>query len=98
MSCSSRAIRAPLLRHGYARRCIPFAFGLGRTYVCRFSLLGALAKGIPSEPADPEQQRDEDQLASRMCGFVVDDDCGSADHDSQPYPSSRGVAQVSEEE
>jgi hypothetical protein len=77
---------------------LALALGLGRAFFCRFGLLGALAQGKAREPADPEEERDEEELAGRVCGLVVDDDRRTADDHGQGDPRLQGVAQVPEQE
>ena len=62
---------------------VPLPLGLGRAYLRRLSLLGTLAHGKAREPADPEQERDEDELADRVRRLVVDHDRRAADRDGQ---------------
>ena len=52
------------------RRRLALALGLGRAHLRRLGLLGPLAQGEAGEPADPEQQRDEDELAGAWSGLL----------------------------
>jgi hypothetical protein len=72
----------PLLGHRDAGRRVPVPLGLGRAHLGRIGLRGALAHREARQPADPEQQRDEDQLAGRVCGAVGIYDRGAAEHDA----------------
>jgi hypothetical protein len=97
MSWSSRDPRT-LLRHRDPRGRVPLPFGLGRAQLRRLGLLGPLAHGKPREPADAEQERDEDELADRGRGLVVDHDRGAADRDGQARLRHHGAALVPEQE
>jgi hypothetical protein len=65
-----------------------------RTFFRRFGLLGPLAQDVAGEPADPELDRNEDELAGWMSGDLVDDDCRAAENDGQADGRPAGVAQV----
>ena len=87
-----------LLGHRDARRRLALPLGLGRALFRRLGLLGPLAQGEAGEPGDREQERDEDELARRVAGVVVDDDRRAAEHDRQAEPRLHGVAEVAEQE
>ena len=86
-----------LLRDGDAGRGLSLALGARRAYLRLLGLLGTLAHREPGEPADPEQQRGEEQIGRVMGGIVVGDYRGAADHDREADPGLRGVAQVAEQ-
>ena len=81
------------------RRRLALPLGLGGAQLRRLGLLGPLAQGEAGEPGDREQDRDEDELAGRVVGVVVDDDRRAAERRS-PGPSRAWtvVAQVAEQE
>jgi len=85
-----------LLGNGDAGGCRSFKLGLRRAFLRRFGLLGTLAHRKAAQPADPEQQRDEDQRTGRVPRLVVDHRRRGAQHDGQTDPSLQGIAQVPE--
>ncbi len=86
------------LGHGDACGRVPFALRDGRAYFRCLSLLGAFAQSEAGNPGDHEIDRDEDELARRMCGNLVDDERQAADNDDQADTRLPGVAQVPEQE
>ena len=72
-----------LLCHRDPRGRLTLALCLGRAYFGGFGLRRALAQGVAREPADPELERNEDELARRSPGDVVDHDHCTAENDRQ---------------
>ena len=87
-----------LLGHGDACRRLALALGLDRAGLGRLGLALPFAESEAGEPGDAEQERDEDELAVRCLGVVVDDERRAAEHDRQAQPGLHGVAQVPEQE
>ena len=59
-----------LLRDGDPRRGLALPLRLRRARLGGLGLLGALAQREAREPGDPEQERDEDELAGRVAGLL----------------------------
>ena len=88
----------PLLGDGDAGGGLPLPLGLRRANLGRLCLLLARLERVSRQPADPEQKRDEDELAGRVARLVVDDSGGAADCDPEADPRVQGVAEVAEQE
>ena len=87
-----------LLGHGDACRRVALALGRGRALLGCLGLLGALVDGVPAQPADREQQRDEEELTGAVHGLVLDHDRRAADRDRKPDARVDVVAQAPEQE
>ena len=98
MSCSSRAIRASLLRDRDACGRLALAFGLRRADLGRLRLLRTVAEDEPRGPADAEVDRDDDQLGRQVAGDVVDDRDDPSEDDREPGPGPPEIALVPEQE
>lgn len=88
----------PFLGHRDSRGRVPLPLGLGRAHLRHLNLLGPFPHGETREPADPEQERDEDELADRVRGLVGDHDRGTADRDGQARLCPQGGGLVPEQE
>ena len=81
----------PLLGDRDARRAFTLALGLRRARLRRFRLLGALAQREAGQPADPEQERGEDELGRGVVRVVVDHERRAAEreHEAERAPAWR---------
>jgi hypothetical protein len=102
-----------LLGHGDPRGGFALPLGEGRPHLRRLSLplgerrahlrrLGLclpFPQGIAGDPGDDEPERDEDEVAGRLCaGDVRHHDDDASEHDREADPRLPVVAQVSEQE
>ena len=87
-----------LLGDGDARRRLALALGLAGALLGRLGLLGALAHAKPASQQIANSDGDEDELARRVAGLVVDDDRGADQDDGQADPRLPGVGEVAEQE
>ncbi len=87
-----------LLGHGDACSRVALALGRGRALLGCLGLLGALVDGVPAQPADREQQRDEEELTGAVHGLVLDHDRRPADRDRKPHARVDVVPQAPEQE
>ena len=88
----------PLFGHRDPRGRIPLHFGRARAHLRRLGLLGTLADGKARDPAHRELDGDEDELAGRVAGKVVDDRHRAANHDRQSDARLPQVTQVPQQE
>ena len=88
----------PLLGHRDPCGGLALPLGLGRAHLRSLCLLGALPQGVAGEPADPEEERDEEELAWTRVRAVVHDYRRAAEDQGQADPRLDGVAEVAEQE
>ena len=78
---------------------LALAFGLGRTLLRRFGLLGTLTQGVTRDPGDHEPEGNEYEVADCLwAGDVVDHDHDPDDNDDQTNACLQGIAEVPEQE
>ena len=94
LACDPR----PLLGDGHAGCRFALPLRLARAHLRGLGLLDPRLEREPRQPADPEQERDEDDLAGGVARLVVDDERRTADGDRRGRAGLHGVAQVPEEE
>ena len=86
-----------LLRHRDACGRLPLAFCLRCSLFRRFSLLRTLTQGVARDPGDHVPEGNEDEVARRLTGDVVDDDHDSDERDDQARACLQWIPQIPEQ-